>query len=143
MPEEDLLELKFRLYDGSDIGPIWYAATFTVATLKDRIISEWPKGMSPINPSLLTMPPDMPSQIHFEPRKLVASPSLRYSLSTYGFTEGCERDNAMSHRLIGPTYGQTDMADEVGRWRGKAAMPRRPALLVRACTCRARIHGLL
>ncbi|XP_042379268.1 membrane-anchored ubiquitin-fold protein 4-like isoform X2 [Zingiber officinale] len=43
MPEEDLVELNFRLYDGSDIGPIRYAASSTVAMLKERIISEWPR----------------------------------------------------------------------------------------------------
>lgn len=43
MPEEDLLELKFRLYDGTDIGPIRYAASATVGALKERIISEWPR----------------------------------------------------------------------------------------------------
>ncbi|KAJ0052303.1 membrane-anchored ubiquitin-fold protein 4 isoform X1 [Pistacia vera] len=43
MPEDDLLELKFRLYDGSDIGPFRYSPTSTVAMLKERIFSEWPK----------------------------------------------------------------------------------------------------
>ncbi|KAH7683260.1 Membrane-anchored ubiquitin-fold protein [Dioscorea alata] len=43
MPEEDLVELKFRLYDGTDIGPIRYSSTSTVAMVKERIISEWPK----------------------------------------------------------------------------------------------------
>ncbi|KAJ0988779.1 hypothetical protein J5N97_007135 [Dioscorea zingiberensis] len=43
MPEEDLVELKFRLYDGTDIGPIRCSSAFTVAMLKERIISEWPK----------------------------------------------------------------------------------------------------
>lgn len=46
MPEEDLVELKFRLYDGSDIGPIRYSSSSTVAMLKERIISEWPRGRS-------------------------------------------------------------------------------------------------
>lgn len=46
MPEEDLVELKFRLYDGSDIGPIRYSSSSTVAMLKERIISEWPRGWS-------------------------------------------------------------------------------------------------
>ncbi|RVW45184.1 Membrane-anchored ubiquitin-fold protein 4 [Vitis vinifera] len=44
MPEEDLVELKFRLYDGSDIGPFRYSPTSTVAMLKERIVTEWPKG---------------------------------------------------------------------------------------------------
>lgn len=44
MPEEDLVELQFRLCDGSDIGPIRYSSSSTVAMLKERIISEWPKG---------------------------------------------------------------------------------------------------
>lgn len=44
MPDEDLLELRFRLYDGTDIGPIRYSAALTVATLKERIVSEWPRG---------------------------------------------------------------------------------------------------
>ncbi|XP_020107009.1 membrane-anchored ubiquitin-fold protein 3-like isoform X1 [Ananas comosus] len=46
MPEEDLVELKFRLYDGSDIGPFRYSSSSTVGMLKERIISEWPKGGS-------------------------------------------------------------------------------------------------
>ncbi|XP_057437554.1 membrane-anchored ubiquitin-fold protein 4 [Lotus japonicus] len=43
MPEEELVELKFRIYDGSDIGPFRYSPTSTVAMLKDRILAEWPK----------------------------------------------------------------------------------------------------
>lgn len=46
MPEEDLVELKFRLYDGSDVGPFHYSPTATVSMLKERILSEWPKGES-------------------------------------------------------------------------------------------------
>ncbi|KAI3905520.1 hypothetical protein MKW92_042814 [Papaver armeniacum] len=44
MPEEDLVELKFRLYDGSDIGPIRYSSASTISMLKERIVSDWPKG---------------------------------------------------------------------------------------------------
>ncbi|GLT27210.1 hypothetical protein SLA2020_022260 [Shorea laevis] len=29
MPEEDLVEVKFRLYDGSDVGPFRYSPTST------------------------------------------------------------------------------------------------------------------
>ncbi|KAG6400672.1 hypothetical protein SASPL_137514 [Salvia splendens] len=43
MPEEDLVELKFRLYDGSDIGPFRYSPASTVAMLKERVVVEWPK----------------------------------------------------------------------------------------------------
>ncbi|XP_058093074.1 membrane-anchored ubiquitin-fold protein 3-like isoform X1 [Magnolia sinica] len=43
MPEEDLVELKFRLYDGSDIGPIRYSPASTVAMLKERIVADWPR----------------------------------------------------------------------------------------------------
>ncbi|XP_057517194.1 membrane-anchored ubiquitin-fold protein 3-like isoform X2 [Amaranthus tricolor] len=44
MPEEDLVDIKFRLYDGSDIGPFRYSSTSTIEMLKERIVSEWPKG---------------------------------------------------------------------------------------------------
>lgn len=44
MPDEDLIELKFRLYDGSDIGPFRYSPTSTIAMVKERILAEWPKG---------------------------------------------------------------------------------------------------
>lgn len=44
MPEEDLVELKFRLYDGSDIGPFQYSPTSTIGMVKERIVAEWPKG---------------------------------------------------------------------------------------------------
>ncbi|KNA03816.1 hypothetical protein SOVF_205510 isoform A [Spinacia oleracea] len=43
MPEEDLVEVKFRLYDGSDIGPFRYSPASTVANLKERIVADWPK----------------------------------------------------------------------------------------------------
>lgn len=46
MPEDDLVELKFRLYDGSDIGPFRYSPASTVAMLKERIVAEWPKGQT-------------------------------------------------------------------------------------------------
>ncbi|GMH23458.1 hypothetical protein Nepgr_025301 [Nepenthes gracilis] len=44
MPEEDLVDIKFRLYDGSDIGPFRYSSASTIETLKERIVFEWPKG---------------------------------------------------------------------------------------------------
>ncbi|CAA7013371.1 unnamed protein product [Microthlaspi erraticum] len=43
MGEEDLIELKFRLEDGSDIGPSKYSQFMTVASLKEKIIAQWPK----------------------------------------------------------------------------------------------------
>ncbi|KAJ6847943.1 membrane-anchored ubiquitin-fold protein 4-like [Iris pallida] len=43
MQGEELIELKFRLYDGSDIGPVRYVSNSTVAMLKERIVSDWPK----------------------------------------------------------------------------------------------------
>ncbi|KAI3842334.1 hypothetical protein MKW98_026124 [Papaver atlanticum] len=44
MGGEELIELKFRLADGSDIGPNKYNPTTTVGSLKEIIISQWPQG---------------------------------------------------------------------------------------------------
>lgn len=44
MPEEESVDIKFRLYDGSDIGPFRYSAASTVDFLKQRVVSDWPKG---------------------------------------------------------------------------------------------------
>jgi hypothetical protein len=44
MAGDDLVELKFRLYDGTDIGPNKYAPASTIATLKESILSQWPQG---------------------------------------------------------------------------------------------------
>ncbi|XP_022989736.1 membrane-anchored ubiquitin-fold protein 4-like isoform X2 [Cucurbita maxima] len=43
MPDQDLIELKFRLYDGSDIGPFRYSPTSTIAIVKEKIVADWPK----------------------------------------------------------------------------------------------------
>ncbi|KAK4489927.1 hypothetical protein RD792_000575 [Penstemon davidsonii] len=43
MAAEELVELKFRLADGSDIGPSKYNCSATVTSLKEKIISQWPK----------------------------------------------------------------------------------------------------
>ncbi|KAG8064306.1 hypothetical protein GUJ93_ZPchr0004g40285 [Zizania palustris] len=41
---DEEVEVKFRLFDGSDIGPVrCNAVATTVATLKDRVVAEWPK----------------------------------------------------------------------------------------------------
>ncbi|THG08594.1 hypothetical protein TEA_005436 [Camellia sinensis var. sinensis] len=44
MAGEDLIELKFRLADGTDIGPSKYNPSTTVGSLKEKIIAQWPKG---------------------------------------------------------------------------------------------------
>ncbi|KAM7267124.1 hypothetical protein ACFE04_009290 [Oxalis oulophora] len=42
--EKEEVEVKFRLYDGSDIGPFRYSITSTtVSMLKERILQHWPK----------------------------------------------------------------------------------------------------
>ncbi|CAE5964506.1 unnamed protein product [Arabidopsis arenosa] len=43
MGDEDWIELKFRLADGTDIGPSKYSQLMTVASLKEKIIAQWPK----------------------------------------------------------------------------------------------------
>ncbi|EOA37207.1 hypothetical protein CARUB_v10010678mg [Capsella rubella] len=41
--DEDCVELKFRLADGTDIGPSKYDQSMTVSSLKEKIISQWPQ----------------------------------------------------------------------------------------------------
>ncbi|KAL2329901.1 hypothetical protein Fmac_017482 [Flemingia macrophylla] len=36
-------EIKFRLTDGSDIGPRSFPAATSIATLKESILAQWPK----------------------------------------------------------------------------------------------------
>lgn len=43
MAGDDLVELKFRLPDGTDIGPSKYSPFATIGSLKERIIAQWPK----------------------------------------------------------------------------------------------------
>uniref|UniRef100_A0A1J3F470 Membrane-anchored ubiquitin-fold protein n=1 Tax=Noccaea caerulescens TaxID=107243 RepID=A0A1J3F470_NOCCA len=43
MAGEDCIELKFRLSDGTDIGPSKYSQSMTVSSLKEKIISQWSK----------------------------------------------------------------------------------------------------
>ncbi|KAJ8774940.1 hypothetical protein K2173_019944 [Erythroxylum novogranatense] len=40
---QEQLEIKFRLTDGSDIGPNSFPAATSVATLKENILAQWPK----------------------------------------------------------------------------------------------------
>ncbi|XP_038973152.1 membrane-anchored ubiquitin-fold protein 3 isoform X3 [Phoenix dactylifera] len=43
MAGEDLIELKFRLFDGTDLGPNKYDPSTTVASLKETILARWPQ----------------------------------------------------------------------------------------------------
>ncbi|CAN1163033.1 Membrane-anchored ubiquitin-fold protein 2 [Linum perenne] len=40
---QDQLEIKFRLTDGTDIGPKSFPCAASVATLKETILAQWPK----------------------------------------------------------------------------------------------------
>ncbi|KAL0855866.1 hypothetical protein Bca101_061019 [Brassica carinata] len=40
---ENQLEIKFRLTDGSDIGPKAFPDATTVSALKETVISQWPR----------------------------------------------------------------------------------------------------
>lgn len=42
--ENNGIELKFRIFDGTDIGHRKYASSTTVASLKQRLVAEWPAG---------------------------------------------------------------------------------------------------
>lgn len=41
---QEQVEIKFRLTDGTDIGPKNFAVATSVATLKESVIAQWPKG---------------------------------------------------------------------------------------------------
>ncbi|KAH7306878.1 hypothetical protein KP509_22G035600 [Ceratopteris richardii] len=43
MDVQEEMELKFRLIDGTDIGPNRYPPATTVSTLKESILAQWPK----------------------------------------------------------------------------------------------------
>lgn len=40
---QDQLEIRFRLTDGTDIGPKTFPAATSVATLKESVLAQWPK----------------------------------------------------------------------------------------------------
>ncbi|AES77589.1 putative membrane-anchored protein [Medicago truncatula] len=40
---QEQFEIKFRLTDGSDIGPKSFPAATSIATLKESILAQWPK----------------------------------------------------------------------------------------------------
>ncbi|XP_078179663.1 membrane-anchored ubiquitin-fold protein 3-like isoform X1 [Carex rostrata] len=42
MAEEEPIEVRFRLFDGTDIGPDKYDPSTTVTSLKETIIARWP-----------------------------------------------------------------------------------------------------
>ncbi|RZC80847.1 hypothetical protein C5167_043424 [Papaver somniferum] len=52
MGEVDSIELKFRIFDGTDIAHTNYASTTTVATLKERLVAQWPQDKTVIPKSV-------------------------------------------------------------------------------------------
>lgn len=43
---EGSIEIKFRLFDGTDIAHSTYASSITVDALKQRILADWPQDKS-------------------------------------------------------------------------------------------------
>ncbi|XP_075509322.1 membrane-anchored ubiquitin-fold protein 3-like [Primulina tabacum] len=52
---EKQLELKFRIFDGTDIGHGTYSQSITADTLKQRLLSQWPRDKSIIPKSVNDM----------------------------------------------------------------------------------------
>ncbi|XP_071738303.1 membrane-anchored ubiquitin-fold protein 3-like [Rutidosis leptorrhynchoides] len=48
----EYVELKFRIYDGADICHSSYASITTIASLKQKLVSEWPQGKSVVPKSV-------------------------------------------------------------------------------------------
>lgn len=46
---DETVELRFRIFDGTDIGHGTYSSSVTIATLKERLLSEWPQGCDSIS----------------------------------------------------------------------------------------------
>ncbi|KAJ0512749.1 putative Ubiquitin-like domain superfamily, UBL3-like, ubiquitin domain-containing protein [Helianthus annuus] len=42
----EYVELKFRIYDGTDISHSSYASSTTITALKQKLVSEWPQGLN-------------------------------------------------------------------------------------------------
>ncbi|KAK8588256.1 hypothetical protein V6N13_087196 [Hibiscus sabdariffa] len=40
---ERLIELRFRLFDGTDIAHSTYKSSMTVSTIKQKLVAEWPQ----------------------------------------------------------------------------------------------------
>lgn len=41
----ETLELRFRIFDGTDIGHGTYTSSVTTVALKQRLLSVWPQGL--------------------------------------------------------------------------------------------------
>ncbi|XP_057965637.1 membrane-anchored ubiquitin-fold protein 3-like isoform X2 [Malania oleifera] len=52
---EECIELKFRIYDGTDICHSNYASSTTVANVKKRLVAEWPQDKAVIPKSVNDM----------------------------------------------------------------------------------------
>lgn len=44
MARDDQIELKFRLFDGTDIGPNKFDLSTSVGSIKETILARWPAG---------------------------------------------------------------------------------------------------
>ncbi|KAG7023048.1 Membrane-anchored ubiquitin-fold protein 3 [Cucurbita argyrosperma subsp. argyrosperma] len=85
MPEDDFIDIKFRLYDGSDIGPFRYSSASTIDVLKQRIVSDWPKGKT-IIPKAASEVKLISSGKILENNKTVGQCKLPFGESTGGVT---------------------------------------------------------
>jgi hypothetical protein len=41
-------QLRFRLFDGTDIGPLSFAVSTPVAVVKETLLREWPAARAPL-----------------------------------------------------------------------------------------------
>lgn len=49
---EDSIEIKFRIFDGTDIAHSTYASSTTIAALKQRLVVDWPQDKSIVPKSI-------------------------------------------------------------------------------------------
>ena len=43
-PAQETASLRFRLYDGTDIGPLTYPLSTSVGAVKEALLREWPQA---------------------------------------------------------------------------------------------------
>ncbi len=59
-PAQDTASLRFRLYDGTDIGPVTYATSTTVGAVKEAVLRDWPQACARLTCRVRLRPPDVP-----------------------------------------------------------------------------------
>ncbi|KAL9665328.1 hypothetical protein QQ045_020747 [Rhodiola kirilowii] len=107
---EQQIELKFRIFDGTDISHNTYASSTSVASLKQQLVGQWPQDKSSIPKSINDFKLIHAGKVLENNKTLAESRLFLWRSSWWSYNDACGSAASLSEKEVRQERGRNHKA---------------------------------